>query len=90
MTHTTYKNIKVGEYYLSNNPCFPGQIFYVEKVGVPEIRFTKEDSIVEYVRLAYSFHRNGWYVVEKTKAWVCDNFGVKVPENLTKEVSHLV
>jgi hypothetical protein len=87
---TSYKNLKSNTFYLSNNPCFPGQIFYVEHIEEPTIRFTKQDSIVTYKRLAFSNKNGEWYLVCNDKSWASDIFGIVVPDELTKEVLHLI
>ena len=87
---TSYKDLKLNTFYLSNNPCLPGQIFYVTKVLPPAIRFTEEDSIVHYKRIAYSASKNEWYVVYSDVTWAGNCFGREVPSELTKEIEHLV
>lgn len=87
---TSYKDLKSNTFYLSNNPCFPGQIFYVTKILPPEIRFSQEDCIVHYDRIAYSVVKNEWYRVCKEVSWAMYLFGIEVPSDRTKEIEHLV
>ncbi|MCA1799925.1 MAG: hypothetical protein LC687_00195 [Actinobacteria bacterium] len=89
--------VEVGASYLSDNPCFPRQIFRVVSVE-SQLRFSRDNYLVHYERWA---HQEGsWKLVEVTASWLwkyydlgdgkkvkATDFGLKVPEDLAAELS---
>jgi hypothetical protein len=83
--------VQEGRVYVSNNPCFPLQVFRVTKLDEPATRFGQPNRIVEYER--YAFRATGeWYLVERERKWLWNaddtDFGQPVPEHLYEELPH--
>lgn len=84
-------DLVVGGLYLSNNPCFPGQVFQVTGVSKVQERFGKPNRIIDYKRWAH--RRGGWYLVEVTRSWEHNGhrheFGQAVPLKFHSEIPAL-
>ena len=64
--------LNTGKTYLSNNPCFPGQLFHVVAYECAE-RFGKDNVIITYERWAFASAGTFPYKIETTKDWVFTN-----------------
>lgn len=82
----------VGGLYLSNNPCFPGQIFQVIGIEPVRERFGRPNRIVHYRRWAHRAS-TGWYLVEVDQVWETNGarneFGEVVPAQFQSEIPML-
>lgn len=71
--------LEIGQYRLSENKCFPFQIFGITNIEFKE-RFGKDNAIVTYDRYYFSSKEDRWCIVEVNKMeWLfqagCTNFG---------------
>jgi len=78
-----------GAFYVSNNPSFPGQVFYVEdQKDAP--RFSKPNRMLTLKRYAFSVKRGAWYLVATESTWLYTGkecvLGVEVPKELHSEL----
>lgn len=86
--YVDYKDLEVGSVYLSNDPCFPRQLFEIVEMKEPSLRFGKEDRIVKFRRYA-TLREKGkyrWYLVGTETRWALQEFGKKVPDYLLNEL----
>ena len=71
---------------MSNNPCFPRQVFRVVKLDEPRERFGQPNRLVTYDRFAWKDNIEGWYWVQRVTSWLYNSndtdFGKEVPEHL--------
>lgn len=80
--------VQPGTTYASNNPCFPGQLFYIISVADGE-RFGQPNQVIEYERWAWPLSHEHPYRVEITKSWLLNAgepiVGVQLPADLQVE-----
>lgn len=82
-----------GKTYISNNPCFPGQLFHVTGYECAE-RFGKENVLVTYERWAFASRAAFPYKIESTRSWLLDYraqsfLGEQLPEDLQLEFNQM-
>lgn len=85
--------LNTGKTYISNNPCFPGQLFHVTGYECA-MRFGKENVIVTYERWAFGSRAAFPYKIETTKDWLLDHkaqsfLGQQMPEELQAEFNQM-
>jgi hypothetical protein len=81
-------NVTVGTTYLSNNSCFPGQLFHVTAYEHKE-RFGQDNVLVTYERWAIPLLGTVPYKIETTKSWLTTNsecfLGSSMPDDIQLE-----
>jgi len=77
--------LNVGKTYLSNNPCFPGQLFHITGYECAK-RFGKDNVIITYERWAFGSRAAMPYKIETTKDWLLTNRECIVREPLPDDM----
>ena len=84
--------LNTGKTYLSNNPCFPGQLLHIVAYECAE-RFGKDNVIITYERWAFATAGTFPYKIETTKSWLFTNrdciVGEQLPEDMQAEFNQM-
>jgi|AntRauTorcE11897_2_1112592.scaffolds.fasta_scaffold145538_1 hypothetical protein len=84
--------LNLGKTYMSNNPCFPRQLFHLTEV-YPSIRFGKNNVLVTYERWAFLKDSEVPYFVCCETSWLFDSrnsiLGAQLPSHIQQDFDEL-